>query len=193
MSNIKEVIINPNKPADVKFVQYDTGQKLYVKNSPDFDFTNTTEIQITDGTESASGQGTIVAPYTFFDEDAQTQKTVNVTIVANYSLSTTTQKIDTVHLTENITSSKTTGTAHPSVSVDSVSFDDASVESYSSISLVNPTIANGKIYAYIPQSIDFVYNQRSVSASYSGEVLRQQVGIYQHTQTAAKYSLGTQE
>ena len=46
MSNIKEVIINPNKPADVKFVQYDTGQKLYVKNSPDFDFTNTTEIQI---------------------------------------------------------------------------------------------------------------------------------------------------
>lgn len=54
MSNIKEVIINPNKPADVKFVQYDTGQKLYVKNSPDFDFTNTTEIQITDGTESAA-------------------------------------------------------------------------------------------------------------------------------------------
>ncbi len=54
MSNIKEVIINPNKPASVKFVQYDTGQKLYVKNSPDFDFTNTTEIQITDGTESAA-------------------------------------------------------------------------------------------------------------------------------------------
>lgn len=57
MSNIKEVIINPNKPADVKFVQYDTGQKLYVKNSPDFDFTNTTEIQITDGTVSASYNG----------------------------------------------------------------------------------------------------------------------------------------
>lgn len=54
MSNVKEVIINPNKPASVKFVQYDTGQKLYVKNSPDFDFTNTTEIQITDGTESAA-------------------------------------------------------------------------------------------------------------------------------------------
>lgn len=54
MSNIKEVIINPNKPADVKFVQYDTNQKLYVKNSPDFDFTNTTEIQITDGTQSAA-------------------------------------------------------------------------------------------------------------------------------------------
>lgn len=54
MSNIKEVIINTNKPADVKFVQYDTNQKLYVKNSPDFDFTNTTEIQITDGTQSAA-------------------------------------------------------------------------------------------------------------------------------------------
>ena len=74
MSNIKEVIINPNKPADVKFVQYDTGQKLYVKNSPDFDFTNTTEIQITDGTESAAryrfepyGDGGIVAlPDTMF-------------------------------------------------------------------------------------------------------------------------------
>lgn len=74
MSNIKEVIINPNKPADVKFVQYDTGQKLYVKNSPDFDFTNTTEIQITDGTESASryrfepyGEGGIVElPDTMF-------------------------------------------------------------------------------------------------------------------------------
>lgn len=74
MSNIKEVIINPNKPADVKFVQYDTGQKLYVKNSPDFDFTNTTEIQITDGTESAAryrfepyGEGGIVElPDTMF-------------------------------------------------------------------------------------------------------------------------------
>lgn len=146
----------------------------------------------TDAIEAASGQGTIVAPYTFFDEDAQTQKTVNVTIVANYSLPATTQKIDTVHLTENITSSKTTGTAHPSVYVDSVSFDDAGVESYSSISLVNPSIASGKIYAYIPQTIEFVYNQRSVSASYNGEFLRQQVGTYQHTQTAAKYALGTQ-
>lgn len=146
----------------------------------------------TDAIEAASGQSTIVAPYTFFDEDAQTQKTVNVSIVANYSLSATTQKIDTVYLTENITSSKTTGTAYPSVYVDSVSFDDAGVESYSSISLVNPSIASGKIYAYIPQSIDFVYNQRSVSASYNGEFLRQQVGTYQHTQTAAKYALGTQ-
>lgn len=405
MSNIKEVIINPNKPADVKFVQYDTGQKLYVKNSPDFDFTNTTEIQITDGTESAtryrfepygdggivelpdtmfrnagilkgyifsvdphghttealisigirerplyneyisdaseevvipagfeviqnlesvtikayntdgtvtegtvengsdgepgapgergsdgispeasveqtatgaiitvtdargtttatlenghdgttvvanpegtatdtlnklqvgneiysipsggggasgpvvwaetsesspsapyrtlvtdaieaaSGQGTITPTYRFYNEDAQEYKTVTVTIVANYSLSATTQKIDTVYLTENITSSETTGTAYPSVSVDSVSFDDAGVESYSSISLVNPTISNGKIYAFLPQTIEFIYNQHSVTASFSGEFLRTQVGTYQHTQTATKYSLGTQ-
>lgn len=85
-----------------------------------------------------------------------------------------------------------TGTAYPSVYVDSVSFDDAGVESYSSISLVNPSIASGKIYAFLPQTIEFVYNQRSVSASYNGEFLRQQVGTYQHTQTAAKYALGTQ-
>ncbi len=146
----------------------------------------------TDAIEAASGQNTITVPYTFFDEDAQEQKTVNVSIVANYSLSATTQTIDTVYLTANITSSKTTGTAHPSVSVDSVSFDDAGVESYSSISLVNPSIANGKIYAYLPQTIEFVYNQRSVTASYSGEFLRQQIGTYQHTQTAAKYLLSTQ-
>lgn len=208
MSNIKEVIINPNKPADVKFVQYDTGQKLCGWGSPGgggasgpIVWVETSESSpaapyrtlTTDAIESASGQGTIIAPYTFFDEDAQTQKTVNVTIIANYSLSATTQKIDTVYLTENITSSKTTGTAHLSVSVDSVSFDDASVESYSSISLVNPAIASGKIYAYIPNNIEFVYNQRSVTAYYAGEFLRQQVGTYQHTQTAAKYSLGTQE
>ena len=147
----------------------------------------------TDAIEAASGQNTITAPYTFFDEDAQEQKTVNVSIVANYSLSATTQKIDTVNLTENITSSKTTGTAHPYVSVDSVSFDDPNVESYSSISLVNPAIANGKIYAYIPHDIEFVYNQRTVTAYYAGDILRQQVGTYQHTQTAAKYSLSTQE
>lgn len=145
-----------------------------------------------DAIEAASGQSTITAPYTFFDEDAQEYKRVNVTIVASYNLPATTQKIDTVHLTENITSSETTGTAYPTVSVDSISFDDAGVESYSSISLVNPSIASGKIYAFLPQTIEFVYNQRSVSASYNGEFLRQQVGTYQHTQTAAKYALGTQ-
>lgn len=147
---------------------------------------------VTDAIEAASGQGTIVAPYSFFDEDAQTQKTVNVTIVADYNLPATTQTIDTVYLTENITSSKTTGTAYPSVSVDSIAFDDAGVEDWSSISLTNPTISNGKIYAYLPSTIDFIYNQRSVTANYHGEFLRQQVGTYQHTQTSTKYSLGTQ-
>ena len=145
---------------------------------------------VTDVVETSIGQTTITPTYKFTDPDSSDVKYVHPSIVVDYSLPGLTQVKDNIYFTDYIVFNETSGTAYPTVTIDSVTFDDPNVESYSSFDLVNPQIYSGYIYAFLPQTIEFVYNQHSVTASFSGEFLRTQVGTYQHTQTNTKYSLG---
>ena len=145
---------------------------------------------VTDVVESSSGQSTVTGLYRFYDENTQTNINTTLTVAVDYAITPAIQKIDNIYLTENISQSDTSGSPHASVTIDTVTSDNPDITGISFSWARDETFSNGKIYAFMPPQITFLYDGIQVTAYYQGELSRVQVGTYQHTQTNKKYSLG---
>lgn len=148
---------------------------------------------VTDVVESSSGQSTVTGLYQFYDENAQESINTTITVAVDYAITPATQKVDNVYITENISQSDTSGSPHASATIDTVTSDNQDITGISFSWARDETFSNGKIYAFMPPQITFLYDGTLVTAYYQGEFSRVQVGTYSHTQTNKKYVLGVAE
>lgn len=128
---------------------------------------------------AASGNKTVIGTYQI-DDGSYTN--INVTFDVDYSLASGTDTTININHAYGITDSRHTGGFSISLTDNGTTCDNPSVTSISG-TLQNAQVSGSDLYAFYPSSIEVVYNGNTISAHYTGGILRTQLAASVATTT----------